>query len=133
MHHPFFGGSQRTESELTLVSDKILPQSVSDLMWELSLPIVDRDHEYCNPTVGGGSQILEKIKLLGWRVLVMGCDGDPLFDREVELAKLMEEKGVLVVSQFGEGVNHAVEFFEPSKANALHVVVKNFILSSLAA
>ncbi len=63
----------------------------------------------------------------------MGCDGDPLFDREVELAKLMEEKGVLVVSQFGEGVNHAVEFFEPSKANALHVVVKNFILSSLAA
>jgi|UniRef100_A0A2N9EMX3 acetyl esterase/lipase len=133
LRHPFFGGSQRTESELRLVNDKILPPSVSDVLWELSLPIADRDHEYSNPTVGGGSQILEKIKLLGWRVLVVGCDGDPLFDREVELAKLMEEKGVLVVRHFSEGGCHGVEHFEPSKAKELLVVLKDFILASLVA
>jgi acetyl esterase/lipase len=133
LQHPFFGGSQRTESELRLVNDKILPQSVSDALWELSLPIADRDHEYSNPTVGGGSQILEKIKLLGWRVLVVGCDGDPLFDREVELAKLMEEKGVLVVRRFSEGGCHGVEHYEPSKAEELHVFLKDFILASSVA
>ena len=64
LHQPFFGATQRTESELRLVSDPVLPLFVNDLMWELSLPIgVDRDHEYCNSTVGGGSQRLEKIRL----------------------------------------------------------------------
>ncbi|XP_041002722.1 carboxylesterase 1-like [Juglans microcarpa x Juglans regia] len=131
LHQPFFGGSQRTESELR-GNDPVLPLSVSDLMWELSLPIVDREHEYCNPMVEGGSQRLQKIKLLGWRVLVTGCDGDPLIDRQMELIAMMEEKGVVVESQFGKGGYHGVEILsdQPSKAKALCVVLKNFILSS---
>ncbi|KAL4604300.1 hypothetical protein ACB092_10G183600 [Castanea dentata] len=52
----YHAGLRRTESELRLVNDPVLPLFVNDLMWELSLQIgVDLDHEYCNPTVGGGS------------------------------------------------------------------------------
>ena len=129
---PYFGGSQRTQSELR-DNDPILPLSVLDLVWELSLPIADRDHEYCNPKVGDGPQLLEKIKLLGWKVLVVGYDGDILFEHQIELVKLMREKGVSVVSQFGEGGYHGVDMFEPAEAKALRVVLKNFILSSLVA
>ena len=131
LHQPFFGATQRTESELRLVSDPVLPLFVNDLMWELSLPIgVDRDHEYCNSTVGGGSQRLEKIRLLGWRVLVIDCKGDPLIDRQIELVKMMEEKGVVVVSQFDEGGHHGVDLQDLSRAKALNVVLKNFMLPS---
>ena len=130
LHQPFFGGTQRTGSEMRLSNDPRLPQSVCDLMWDLSLPIgVDHDHEYCNPTVRGGSELLDQIKLIGWKVLVTGCDGDPLVDRQIELAKMLEEKGVQVVGHFGVGDYHMVEVTEPSKAQALHVVLKRFIFS----
>ncbi|KAL4604296.1 hypothetical protein ACB092_10G183200 [Castanea dentata] len=132
LHQPFFGGTQRTESELRLVNDPVLPLFVNDLMWELSLPIgVDRDHEYCNPTVGGGSQRLEKIRLLGWRVLVIDCKGDPLIDRQIELVKMMEEKGLVVSSHFDEGGHHGVDLQDLSRAKALHGVLKNFMLPTL--
>ncbi|KAL4604290.1 hypothetical protein ACB092_10G182600 [Castanea dentata] len=129
LQQPFFGGTQRSESELRLVNDPTSPLCVTDLMWELSLPIgVDRDHEYCNPTVGGGSKLLEKIRLLGWKVLVTGCDGDHLFDRQVELAKLLEEHGVHVVGHFGVGGCHGVDFHDSSRGKAFLEQVKNFIL-----
>ncbi|KAM4075286.1 hypothetical protein ACB094_10G158000 [Castanea mollissima] len=133
LHQPYFGGTQRTESELRLANDPVLPLPlfVNDLIWELSLPIgVDRDHEYCNPTVGGGSQRLEKIRLLGWRVLVIDCKGDSLIDRQIELVKMMEEKGVVVVSQFDQGGHHGVDLGDLSRAKALNVVLKNFMLHS---
>ncbi|KAK2999455.1 hypothetical protein RJ639_023080 [Escallonia herrerae] len=109
--------------------DETPPLSANDLMWELALPVgVDRDHEYCNPTVGGGpSGTWDEIRVLGWRVLVIGCDGDPLIDRQVELVKVLEEKGVNVVGKFGEGDYHAVEVMEPAKAGPLCVVIKEFI------
>ncbi|KAK8655996.1 hypothetical protein V6N13_108558 [Hibiscus sabdariffa] len=66
------------------MNDPVMPPVVSDVMWDLALPIgVDRDHEYSNPTVGGGLEV-EKVKLVGWRVLVNGCDGDPLVERQME-------------------------------------------------
>ncbi|XVF79550.1 hypothetical protein PTKIN_Ptkin14bG0232200 [Pterospermum kingtungense] len=134
LHQPFFGGVQKIESELRLENDTFFPRCVSDLMWELSLPIgVDHDHKYCNPMVGDDDQgftIWEKIKQLGWRVLVTGCDGDELIDRQVELVKMMEEKEIQVVGRFGVGGFHGFEFVDSSKAKALHPVLKNFMLSS---
>ncbi|KAH7557532.1 hypothetical protein ACOSP7_027329 [Xanthoceras sorbifolium] len=91
LHHSFFGGVKRTGSELRLANDPILPICVTDVMWELSLPLgADRDHEYCNPTVDNGSKLLEQIRSLGWKVMVIGCDGNPLIDRQIHLAKIME-------------------------------------------
>ena len=130
LHQPFFGGTQRTGSELRLVNDPRLPQSVLDLMWDMSLPIgVDRDHEYCNPTVMGGSKLLDQIKRLGWKVLVIGCDGDPLIDRQIELVRMLEAKSVQVVGHFSVGGYHMVHVTDPSKAEALHAVLKGFIFS----
>ncbi|XVF18258.1 hypothetical protein REPUB_Repub11eG0005600 [Reevesia pubescens] len=132
LHQPFFGGVERTESELRSMNDPNFPPCVSDLMWELSLPIrVDRDHEYCNPRVCENSSTLEKIKRLGWRVFVTGCDGDQLIDRQIELVKMLEKNEIEVGSRFLEGGFHGFEVFDPSKAKALYVVLKHFILSSI--
>ncbi|XP_021297923.1 probable carboxylesterase 120 [Herrania umbratica] len=131
LHQPFFGGTQRIASELRLMNDPVLPPIVSDVMWDLSLPIgVDRDHEFCNPTVDGGSKQLEKIKSLGWKVLVNGSDGDPLIDRQIELMKLVEGKGVQAVRNVRVGGFHGEEDMDMSKAHAMHMVVKDFITSS---
>lgn len=63
---------------------------------------------------------------LGWKVMVTWWDGDPLYDRQVELVKMLEAKDVRVVAPFG---HHAVEIIEPSKAKILFSVIKNFIRS----
>ncbi|KAL3497782.1 hypothetical protein ACH5RR_040514 [Cinchona calisaya] len=131
LNGPFFGGTQRTDSELRLANDKLMPLCATDLMWELCLPVgVDRDHEYCNPTVGIKSHQFDHIKALGWKVLVTGCYGDPLSDRQIELVKILEEHGVLVLGKFEKGGSHAHEFFDPSKAKALCIILKEFTASS---
>ncbi|KAH9678105.1 putative carboxylesterase 120 [Citrus sinensis] len=125
---PFFGGVKRTESELRLANQPILLPSSTDLLWQLALPIgADRDHEYCNPTARGGSKVLGQFRLLGWRVMVTGGSEDTLFDRQVDLAKMMEQKGVNVVSYFDDSGHSLLR--DPIKLEALHVTIKNFILS----
>ncbi|KAK4839475.1 hypothetical protein QYF36_022234 [Acer negundo] len=132
LNQPFFGGVKRTDSELRLFNSADLPVCATDLMWELSLPLgVDRNHEYSNPTVEGGSaEVLDQIKRLGWKVMVTGCDGDLLIDRQIELVKLMEQKGVQVVGHFTAGGYHGVEFEDSSKAEVFFALVKKFIFSS---
>ncbi|CAI9767637.1 unnamed protein product [Fraxinus pennsylvanica] len=130
LHQPFFGGVKRTQSELRLVNDKVLPPCVTDIMWELALPTgVDRDHEYCNPMVGIKSDVLEQIKDLGWKILITGFDGDPLIDRQIELAKVLKEKGLRVIDEFSEGGFHGYGIRDFSEANKLFGVLKNFITS----
>ncbi|XP_061349068.1 carboxylesterase 1-like [Gastrolobium bilobum] len=130
LRQPFFGGTKRSGSELRHENDPVLPLCVSDLLWELALPIgVDREHEYCNLRAENCLEKLDKIEVLGWRVLVSGNGGDPLVDREKELVKLMEEKGVQVVSDFEEEGCHGVEFSDSSKAKQLIEIVKGFISS----
>lgn len=111
-----------------MANQPILPPSQTDLTCELALPIgPDRDHEYCNPMTGGGSKILDQIRLLGWKVMVTGGSEDTLFDRQVELAKLMEQKGVNVVSYFDDSPHDMLS--DPIKIEALYVNLKKFILS----
>lgn len=119
LHQPYFGGSDRTPSEMRLVDAPSLPLLINDLMWELSLPIgADRDHEYCNLTVSSESESIEQFKLLGWKVIVTGCDGDPLIDRQMELVKILEKKGVRTIASFDEGGFHGVEFRDATRMKA---------------
>ncbi|KAF8015889.1 hypothetical protein BT93_H1438 [Corymbia citriodora subsp. variegata] len=136
LHHAYFGGTQRTPSELRLENDETVPLVVSDAMWELSLPLgATRDHVYSNPMADGGIELfeeLEKMRSLGCRVLITGCDGDPLIDREVELAKMLQEKGVSVVTDFAEGGQHGIELREPDWCKLLVQTMKTFMATKTA-
>lgn len=127
LHQPFFGGTRRTASEIRLIEDPILPLSVTDMMWDLSLPVdADRDHEYCNPAeaAGGPFDRFGKIKDLGWRILVTASGEDPLVDRQVAVMEMLEREGVAVERFSAEGDCHGVELWNPVKAKALFDRIK---------
>lgn len=118
---------------MRLENNPIIPLYRTDLMWELALPIgVERDHEYCNLRAGNWVEKLVKMKEHGWRVLVSGNGSDPLVDRDTELPKLMDEKGMQVVKDFEEEGFRGIELLEPSKAKHLIALVKGFIYSICA-
>lgn len=128
MFSPFFGGLKRTESELRLLDDKLIPAAALDLFWEQSLPVgADRDHEYCDMKSVDRSPEWEIMKALNWKVMVTGGDGDPLVDRQRELAALLEEKGLNVVSFFSEWI-HAAELANTDKAQTLFEEIKSFMM-----
>ncbi|XP_057791424.1 carboxylesterase 1-like [Salvia miltiorrhiza] len=125
LHQPFFGGVERTASEMRLADNKILPIQATDLMWEMALPAgADRDHEYCNPMRRKG---LDVIKEKGWKVAATSCGGDPLVDRQKEVEKALEGKGVAVVSKYVDGEYHGYDLLEPSKAELIMSAVKETI------
>lgn len=129
INQPFFGGVQRTGSELKMVNDKVIPLVVADLMWELCLlQGADKDHEYCNPI----EYHHDEIKGLP-RCFVRGYGGDPLVDKQKEFVKMLEENGGCVVKHFLEDGFHACELFVPDKAQSLLVDLKEFIDSSSGA
>ncbi|KAF5737806.1 hypothetical protein HS088_TW13G00696 [Tripterygium wilfordii] len=134
LHYPFFGGSERTESELRMADDLILPLIVSDVMWKYSLPVgANRDHEYCNPAVMDRSKLFDKIKILGWKILIATGDRDPGIDRQVGLLMAMKEKGVKVESRIVEGDYHGKDLLDTSnKSDSLLVALKNFIFSTFS-
>lgn len=134
LDQPYFGGVERSESELRLVNDKMLPLYVNDFLWALSLPLgVDRDHWFSNFNNADDDDDWNKIRRLMISCLVRGHNGDPLVDRQKELVKKMESRGLHVVGRFDEGGYHGVEFFDPSKALLLYDICKEFIHSVIRA
>ncbi|KAI3800480.1 hypothetical protein L1987_28571 [Smallanthus sonchifolius] len=128
MNQPFFSGVERTESELRLVDDRIVPLKVNDLMWSLSLPKgCDRDHEYCNPQNPNVS-LIEKIKRLP-KCLIRGYSSDPMVDRQMAFANMLEAHGVHVIKKFDDEGYHGVEIFDQQKAQILYDDIKTFIWS----
>ncbi|KAK9117138.1 hypothetical protein Sjap_016085 [Stephania japonica] len=123
-----FSRVERSGSEMRLANDKIVPLAASDMVWELSLPRgADRDHEYSNQTVGS----LGRWEKIGWggRCFVSARGGDPLVDRELEVARMMEREGVKVKVWCEEGGFHGEELFDPAKTSAFMVHLKQFIYS----
>lgn len=128
LHHPFFGGEERCESEIRHENDQVFPPAVGDLCWELCLPVGEnRDHAYSNPTMGDGLEVLGALK---WKVMVCGGGGDPMIDRQKNVAKLMKEKGINVVERFTDGDVHGAELGDPSKSQTLFASIKSFISST---
>ncbi|XP_028768563.1 carboxylesterase 1-like [Neltuma alba] len=131
LRQPFFGGIQRTESEMRLEKNPVIPLCVIDMLWELALPVgANRDHEYSNPMGGDWPGKMEKIREEGWMVMVSGNGGDPLVDGGRDLATLMEKKGVKVVTDFEKEGCHGIEFEDPSVALRFIEALKHFISSS---
>ncbi|KAI3859851.1 hypothetical protein MKX03_026921 [Papaver bracteatum] len=127
LHIPFFGSLERTESELRLINDLYLAPSLSDVMWELALPVgSSRDHVYCNPSIDDGESSGIKVALIE-RCLVIGFYGDPLIDRQIQLVKMLEEKGVKVETWIAEGGFHGVAFHDPKTLETLLEKLKQFI------
>ncbi|KAL2334562.1 hypothetical protein Fmac_015775 [Flemingia macrophylla] len=128
LRQPFFGGTQRSGSEVRLEYDDDFPLSVADLCWELALPVgADRDHEYANLRAENWVGILGRVRELGWKVLVSANHGDPLVDRSKELVAVLEANGVQVVTDFDEEGVHGVEYKDAGKAERLIDVVKRFV------
>ncbi|CAF2145019.1 unnamed protein product, partial [Brassica napus] len=128
LHHPFFGGEERCESKIRHENDRVFPPAVGDLCWELCLPVGEnRDHAYSNPTMGDGLEVLGALK---WKVMVCGGGGDPMIDRQRDVAKLMKEKGIHVVECFTDGDVHGAELGDPSKSQTLFASIKSFISST---
>lgn len=126
LNQPYFGGVERTPSELTSEEDVVLPLCANDMMWGLALPKgADRDHEFCNPVVSPPRPIRLP------RIMVKGCEGDPLIDRQRAFVKMLEEEGASVVASFDEGGFHAIELFDPGMGQALFAGVRDFISSSV--
>ncbi|KAJ0238190.1 carboxylesterase 120 [Hirschfeldia incana] len=131
LHHPFFGGEERCESEIRLKNDQVFPPNVADVCWELCLPVgANRDHEYSNPTVGDGPKQMDIIGRLGLKVMVSGGGLDPMIDMQRDVAKLMKEKGVDVVERFTDGDVHGAELGDPTKSETLFASIRNLIYSS---
>ncbi|MCD7467621.1 hypothetical protein HAX54_005164 [Datura stramonium] len=129
INQPYFGGVERTESELKFINDKIVPLHVNDLMWSLALPEgADRDHEYSNPWINE-AELKEKMGRLP-RCLIRGYAGDPLVDRQKGFAKMVESHGVHVTPQFLKTGHHGVEIFDPKSAQDLYDSIKVFVKST---
>lgn len=123
LNQPYFGGEKRTESEERMAEDKIVPLPANDLMWELSLPQgASREHEFCNP-MAKDEEAVERLP----RCLVRGYLGDPLIDRQRQLARMLERRGVKVVALLEEEGHHAAELFKPEKAADLVEHVRGFV------
>nr|GMD43665.1 carboxylesterase 1-like [Ipomoea batatas] len=132
LHEPFFGGMERTGSELRSENDQVLPLDLTDLTWEVALPLgVDRDHVYCNPMVEikANPGMFDEVKRLGWKIWVSGSKGDPTVDRQVEVLNALRNMGVKAVGRFIEGGRHGIELSDPPKAKELCIAIKEFVES----
>lgn len=110
---------------MTEADDMLLPLCVNDLMRDLGLSTgANPDHEYCNLKFESRSHISIRFKKLAWKVLVAGCDGDPLLDCLSKLVRILIEKGVETISHLDAEDCHGIELFDPSKAKALNCDTK---------
>lgn len=97
---PFFGGEERTESELRLTNAPLLSVKQGDAFWRGFLPEgADRDHPAANVLGGGAnSAAAAALKNLDFpRCLVIVGGNDPLRDRGRRYVEWLKDCGKQVV------------------------------------
>ncbi|KAM5548751.1 putative carboxylesterase 18 [Rosa sericea] len=89
---PFFGGEERTESEIRLEKDPLLPVALTDWMWKAFLPAGStRDHEVVN--VSGPNAV--DISGMEFPATVVFVGGeDPLQDWQRRYYKWLRKSGI---------------------------------------
>ncbi|PIN16233.1 Arylacetamide deacetylase [Handroanthus impetiginosus] len=128
LNQAYFGGENRTESEIRLKDDPYVALYVNDVLWTLALPLPanNRDHEFCNPLSGGS--YLGRVPRLP-PVYVKADYGDPLVDRSTVLVEMLRFYGVRVVYQYGTDGSHGIEQRNSTAAQELYDGMKKFIYS----
>ncbi|KAL2478862.1 putative carboxylesterase 18 [Forsythia ovata] len=89
---PFFGGEERTQSELRLTKAPILNVEGTDRLWTMFLPEgADRNHHAVNVEANFESMDMKNVKFPSTLVIVGGFD--PLQDWQTRYAKWLKKSG----------------------------------------
>ncbi|KAL9274386.1 Carboxylesterase 15-like protein [Drosera capensis] len=130
---PYFGGTERTRSEIEGRKDAFLNLENIDRFWRLSLPIgATRDHPLANP-FGPDTPSLEGVPLAPMLV-VMG-EHDPLKDRVKDYSDRLKKLGNKVEYVEFEGEEHGFSTHRPDSKAVTELVelIKKFIAENLDA
>ncbi|CAO2152467.1 unnamed protein product [Urochloa humidicola] len=123
---PFFGGEERTPSELRLAGAPIVNVPRTDWMWRAFLPAgADRNHEACSPEEAaaglGGAPEFPKVT-----VVVGGYD--PLQDWQRRYCDAMRREGKEVtVVEYPEAIHAFYVFPELSEGKDLMLRIKEIV------
>eukprot|EP01018_Ginkgo_biloba_P014023 Gb_18570 [translate_table: standard] len=129
---PFFGGEERTESEIRYSESTNLSLQATDSAWRVALPIGgNRDHHFCNPFSSTASPVLAHASPP--RIVVAIGGRDLLRDRQLQycraLMKCGKEIQVLELEEEDHGF-YALKLDGESSEKLLQYV-SNFINKSL--
>lgn len=125
---PFFGGEERTESEIRLFHGPMIPVWVTDWMWRAYLPQgANRDHASCN-VYGPNAELVEQKGFPKTLVVVGGYD--PLQDRQRRYCEWLRQSGNEVeveLLEFENGIHGFYMFPELNETETLYNHVSNFV------
>lgn len=127
---PFFGGEERTESEIELAGvDEIVNTKRTDFMWKALLPESDRDHQVINVS-GPNAADISKLDFPATMVVVAGFDS--LKDWQRRYYHWLNNSGKQAFLVEYPNMIHAFYIFpELPESSLLIADVKNFILKQL--
>eukprot|EP01018_Ginkgo_biloba_P014025 Gb_30371 [translate_table: standard] len=118
--HPFFGGEERTASEIACPASVLLNLEGSDKLWREALPIGEnKDNPFSNP-LGPESPNLDLIDLPPLFVVIGGRD--LLRDRVLEYCRAMKKCGKQIQVFEFEEENHSFTALKLEEANSLKVL-----------
>ncbi|BBN10437.1 protein MpGID1L8 [Marchantia polymorpha subsp. ruderalis] len=123
---PFFGGEERTVSEIRFKHGKLCDLKESDWYWKAFLPVgSDRDHPSCN-VCGPKSPAFATLTLP--RMLVIIGGRDPLQDRQIQYGEAMQKAGKECTLINYEKAFHGFFAFRGIKyTSMLHYEIEEFV------
>ncbi|XP_010242026.1 PREDICTED: probable carboxylesterase 18 [Nelumbo nucifera] len=123
---PFFGGEERTESEIRLRGAPLVPVEVTDWMWKAFLPEgSNRDHEVVNVS-GPNAADISGLKYPTTLLLIGGFD--PLQDWQRRYYEWLKRSGKEVeLIEYPNAIHAAYAFPELPESSLIFTEIKNFV------